>query len=146
MVTIILLVLGAFSVFGTLGDYLNFPVYLNQVLAEVHSQMPEFPAVTYTDTGLARPLGMVIITLEGLILGLIVWWTIRRMSAGKLAFWVPLVGWLLNGVVVGVGEMVCLLSDPVVLNAFMSLATSLQTTAPTISPAATPVDSASPIA
>lgn len=139
-----LLVLAGFSVFGSLGGYLSFAVTLNTLLAELHAQVPEFPPITYTDTGLAQPVGMVIITLSGLVLGLTVWWTVGRIRAGKIAFWVPLVGYVIMSAVVFAGEMFCLLSDPAFVDAFLTATRALQTVAPSVTPSVMPVPTGPP--
>jgi hypothetical protein len=139
VVAIALLVVGGISIFSSLGDYLSMTITLNKLLAELHTQMPEFAAITFTDNGLAQPVGMVIITLEGLIFGLAVWATVRRISAKKLAFWVPIVGYLATSAVVFGGQMICLFSDPAFVEAFWAATQALQ--AGTATPAPTPIPS-----
>lgn len=126
-----LLVVAVISVFGSLGSYLSFAVTLNALVSELHTQFPEFPEMTYTDSGLAQPVGMVIITLSGLVLGLTIWWTVSRMRAGKFAFWVPLVGYVVMSAIVFGGEMACLLSDPAFVEAVKSLSISVSAVTPT---------------
>lgn len=133
------LVVAGFSVFGSLGSYLSFAVTLNALLAELHAQLPEFPQTTYTDTGLAEPVGMIIITLSGLVLGLTVWWTVNRIRARKISFWVPLVGYVIMSAIVFAGEITCLLSDPAFVDAFLTATRALQTVTPSVTPSATPV-------
>lgn len=126
VVAIALLVVGGISIFSSLGEYLSMTVTLNKLLAELHVQMPEFAEMTYTDTGLAQPVGLIIITLEGLIFGLTVWATVRRISAKKLAFWVPIVGYLATSAVVFGGQIICLFSDPAFVETFWAATQALQ--------------------
>lgn len=139
VVAIALLVVGGISIFSSLGDYLNMTVTLNKLLAELHTQMPEFAAITYTDQGLGQPVGTIIITLEGLIFGLAVWATVRRITAKKLAFWVPIVGYLATSAVIFGGQMICLFSDAAFIDAFWAATQALQ--AGTGTPAPTPIPS-----
>lgn len=126
VVAIALLVVGGVSIFSTLGDYLNMSVTLNRLLNDLHLQMPEFAKITYTDTGVAQPVGMIIITLQGLIFGLAVWATVRRISAKKLAFWVPIVGYFSSSAVIFGGLAICLASDPAFIDAFWAATQALQ--------------------
>lgn len=126
VVAIALLVVGGISIFSSLGEYLNMTVTLNKLLAELHMQMPEFAEITYTDTGLAQPVGLAIVTLEGLIFGLAVWATVRHITAKKLAFWVPIVGYLATSAVIFGGQMICLFSDPTFVETFWAATQALQ--------------------
>ena len=138
VVAISLLVVGGVSIFSTLGDYLNLSVTLNRLLNDLHLQMPEFAKITYTDTGIAEPVGMIIITLQGLIFGLAVWATVRRLSAKKLAFWVPIVGYFSASAVIFGGLTVCLMSDPAFIDALLAATQALQAGTATPSPAGSP--------
>ena len=142
VVAIALLVVGGISIFSSLGEYLSMTVTLNKLLAELHVQMPEFAEITYTDSGLAQPVGLIIITLEGLIFGLAVWATVRRISAKKLAFWVPIVGYLATSAVVFGGQMICLFSDPAFVETFWAATLALQ--AGTVTPGPSPLPSLAP--
>lgn len=126
VVAISLLVVGGISIFSSLGEYLNMSMTLNRLLADLHEQMPEFAKITYTDQGLAEPVGLAIITLEGLIFGLAVWATARRISAKKLAFWVPIVGYVSTSAVIFGGQIICLMSDPAFIDALWAAAQALQ--------------------
>jgi hypothetical protein len=137
VVAIALLVVGLFSIFGSLSDYLSLPLTLNRLLAELHKQMPEFAQMTYTDKGLAQPMGMIMITVEGLIFGLTVWLTVRRISDRKLAFWVPIVGWAVTSILVFAGQLVCLVNDPMFVHNFLAAAKALD--AGTMAPSPTVV-------
>jgi len=139
VVAIALLVVGGISIFSSLGDYLNMTVTLNRLLTELHTQMPEFAAITYTDKGLAQPVGTIIITLEGLIFGLAVWATVRRITAKKLAFWVPIVGYFSSSAVIFGGLAICLANDPAFIDAFWAATQALQ--AGTATPTPTPIPS-----
>jgi hypothetical protein len=144
VVAIALLVVGGVSIFSTLGDYLNMSVTLNRLLNELHLQMPEFAKMTYTDTGIAQPVGMIIITLQGLIFGLAVWATVRRISAKKLAFWVPIVGYFSSSAVIFGGLAICLASDPAFIDAFWAATQALQAGTATPSPAGSVTPTLSP--
>ena len=137
VVSIVLLVVGGFNVFSSLGDFLNMPVTLNKLLTALHAQMPEFAQMTYTDTGLAQPMGMILITAEGLIFGLTVWATVRRLSDRKLAFWVPIVGWAVTSILVFGGQMICLFNDPLFVQTFWAATKALD--AGTMAPSPTVV-------
>ena len=142
VVAIALLVVGGISIFSSLGDYLSMTVTLHKLLAELHRQMPEFAEITYTDGGLAQPVGLAIITLEGLIFGLAVWATVRLISAKKLAFWVPIVGYLATSAVIFGGQMICLFSDPAFIEVFRLATQAFQ--AGTVSPGPSPIPTLTP--
>lgn len=144
VVAIALLVVGGVSIFSTLGDYLNMSVTLNRLLNELNLQMPEFAKITYTDTGIAQPVGMIIITLQGLIFGLAVWATVRRISAKKLAFWVPIVGYVSTSAVIFGGQIICLMSDPAFIDAFWAATQALQAGMTTPTPAGSVTPTVSP--
>ena len=145
VVAIALLVVGGISIFSSLGDYLNMSVTLNKLLAELHLQMPEFAEITYTDSGLAQPVGLAIITLEGLIFGLAVWATVRRITTKKLAFWVPIVGYLATSAVIFGGQMICLFSDPVFVETFWAATQALQAGMASPGPSPLPSLTSSPV-
>jgi hypothetical protein len=126
VVAISLLVVGGISMFSSLGEYLNMSMTLNRLLADLHLQMPEFAKITYTDQGLAQPVGLAIITLEGLIFGFAVWATVRRITAKKLAFWVPIVGYVSTSAVIFGGQLICLMSDPAFIETLWAATQALQ--------------------
>ncbi len=142
VVAIALLVVGGISMFSSLGEYLNMSMTLNRLLADLHGQMPEFAKITYTDQGLAEPVGLAIITLEGLIFGLAVWATVRRITAKKLAFWVPIVGYVSTSAVIFGGQIICLMSDPAFIETLWAAAQAIQ--AGTATPGPTPSVSLEP--
>lgn len=143
VVAISLLVVGGISMFSSLGEYLNMSMTLNRLLADLHAQMPEFAKITYTDQGLAEPVGLAIITLEGLIFGLAVWATVRRITAKKLAFWVPIVGYVSTSAVIFGGQLICLMSDPAFIETLWAATQALQPGAAT--PGPTPSISVEPV-
>lgn len=120
--TIMLLVFGAFNLFGNLHDYLDPGTLANTVLTQMHANDSKFPVVTYTPTELTATIGAVLLTLQGANYGLMLWWSIQRMKARKFSFWVPMVGAGISSVLVFATLAVLLFSDPDVRAALLAFA------------------------
>lgn len=120
--TIMLLVIGAFNLFGNLHDYVDPGTLANAVLTQMHTGDAKFPVVTYTPTELTAIVGAVLLTLQGANYGLMLWWSIQRMKARKFSFWVPLVGAGISSVLVFSTLAILLFSDPEVRAALLTFA------------------------
>jgi hypothetical protein len=95
-----LLGLAVFWVMTSLGDYLNLNQYLNAVFDQLNTMEPGLNLEPYSNRGLANVLGLGIVLTQAVAMGLTFWWAIRRMRAGKMAFWVPVVGFSVSSVLV----------------------------------------------
>jgi len=117
--TIGLLAFGAVTIASNLADYANPADVINQLLTNLHQSDAKFPDITYSATGLATTIGILLLTLQGANFGLITWWSVSRLRERKVAFWIPLVGAFISSLLTFVSVLVLLLSDPAVLNAMV---------------------------
>jgi hypothetical protein len=121
--TIMLLIFGAFNVFGNLHDYLDPGTLANAVLEELHASSPRFPVVVYTPTSLTATVGAVMLTLQGANFGFIAWWSIARLRARKFSFWVPMVGAAISSTLIFVTLVIVMSADPEVVAAIIKFTT-----------------------
>jgi len=130
-----LLGLAVFSVINGLGQYLNLTQTLNAAYDQLNTMEPGLNLAPYANPGIAKLLGWAVVMSQAVIIGLTFWWAIRRMRSGKLAFWVPVVGFGISSVVVLIALILAFVADPTAWNALL---TYLQnTTAVTSSPGPT---------
>jgi hypothetical protein len=122
VVTVGLLVFGAVSVTNSLGEFLHPGSVVNEMLASLHTQYAKFPVITYTPTSLTTTVGAVLLTLQGANFGLIAWWAISRLRAGKPSFWIPVLGAFICNVLTFIALGILLVSDPVIMNAIVAFA------------------------
>jgi hypothetical protein len=103
--TVTFLVFGAYSVFSSIPSLLDFGSTLDQ--------MYELSGYgDYTELGLARAIGIGILISQSVLFVLTVIVTMLRLRAHKLAFFVPLIGGVLAGIVIFVLLLVAMVSDP----------------------------------
>jgi hypothetical protein len=111
------LALAVFSVMSDLGTYVNLGRSLNQAFDLFNADIPGLNLEPYANLGLANMIGWGIVFGQAIVLGLTIWWAIRRMRAGRMAFWVPIVGFGVAGAVLFVGLGLAFLADPSALDA-----------------------------
>jgi hypothetical protein len=105
ILTIALLVIGVFNVLTTIPQMLSLPAALDDVY-----RVQGFG--NYTSDALASALGIVINVVSVLLLIVVVVLAIRRLRAGRLAFWIPLVGGATALILTGVLLTVAMVGDP----------------------------------
>ncbi|GAB2816372.1 hypothetical protein GCM10027022_03030 [Alpinimonas psychrophila] len=126
-----LLGVAVFSIVSGLGDYVNLTRTLNAAFDQLNTMEPGLNLAPYANMGLAKILGWGIVFSQAIVIGLTFWWAIRRMRAGKMAFWVPVVGFAISSAVV-LGFMVfAFVADPTAWNAIL---TYIQNTSATKTP------------
>lgn len=109
--TFVLLVYGLISVISTITQLLDFPGY-----AERAAQILGVDA-TYTALSTGYVWGAVasVVYAIGYLLTAALTW--RRLRRGRIAFWVPLVGFVATTLVAGVCITIALTADPAFLSA-----------------------------
>jgi len=114
VVTLSLLVVGAFNVVFTAVSYFNLPALADQAMKIIG-----IPG-SFTNFDAARLWGPIaaIVLIAGFLLTAFFAW--RRVNKGKLAWWIPLVGAVVTYVFVYICLAVPLLGDP----AFLEYATN----------------------
>jgi hypothetical protein len=103
--TVALLVLGGYSTVSSIPGFLSFASTLNDLY--VASGYGE-----YTSTALANGLGIGALVSQSLIYVVTVALAITRLRAKKLAFFIPVIGAVVSGVVIFVLVLVAMTSDP----------------------------------
>ncbi|QIG40239.1 hypothetical protein G5T42_12745 [Microbacterium sp. 4R-513] len=114
VVTLSLLIVGAFNVVFTAISYFNLPALADQAM-----QIIGIPG-SFTNVEAARlwgPIAAIVLIVGFLATALFAW---RRLSKGKLAWWIPVVGAVITYLLVYVCLAVPLLGDP----AFVEYATN----------------------
>lgn len=122
VLTIGLLVFGAFSLFENLGNYSQPGDVINAALSSLHTENSKFPVVIYTATAVTSFAGGLLLTLQGANFGFITWWAVSRLRAGKPSFWVPMVGALISSTLVFVAIVGLMVSDPTIVKAITDFA------------------------
>lgn len=123
-----LLILAGYSVFTGLGDYINPRVSMNAVYDELNTLEPKLGLGAYGNIQAATMIGWVAVTVQAVILGLTVWLSITRMRAKKMAWWVPVLGGILNTLLALVWMTAACLVDPAFVNAIQEFAATVQST------------------
>jgi hypothetical protein len=113
IVTLLLLVLGIFGVWTAIGTIQAIPDQLPQAIRQAgellgtgaatvdYTPGPEVPGIL-----LAGSIVQVVIWL------LTAWWAVSRIRAGKIAFWVPLVGGVVSFVLLYAVMFIIIAIDP----------------------------------
>lgn len=112
--TFVLLVYGLISTISTIVQLLDFPGY-----AERAAQILGADA-TYTALSAGYVWGAVASVVYAVGYLLTAWLTWRRLRRGRIAFWVPLVGFVATTLVAGACITVALMADPAFLSALTS--------------------------
>lgn len=107
-----LLGLAVFSVLSGLGDYLNLTRTLNALYDQLNTMEPGLNLAPYANPEIAKVLGWAIVMSQAVVIGLTFWWAIRRMRLGKLAFWIPVVGFAVSSALVLVAMVLAFFADP----------------------------------
>lgn len=115
-----LLGVAVFSIVSGLGDYVNLTRTLNAAFDQLNTMEPGLNLAPYANLGLAKLLGWGIVFTQAIVIGLTFWWAIRRMRAGKMAFWVPVVGFAISSAAVLGFMMVAFVADPTAWNAILT--------------------------
>lgn len=114
IVTFGLLFYGLFSVVTTIIQLLNFPEY-----AETGSRMLGVEA-TFTNLSAGYVWGAAAAAVYGigwLATAVLTW---RRLKRGRLAFWIPLVGFVVTALIAGICVTVALVGDPQFMSAIVN--------------------------
>lgn len=127
--TIGLLAVGAVNLFFSVPQFANFGDSLREVFTQ-----NGFGA--YTSDGLAGVLGAVAIVAQLVILSFTVFFARRNLAAGRISFWIPLVGAVLSLVVVTAVVLSAMLPDPALQAWFDAQMSAAMATQP--APIATP--------
>ncbi|WP_411701456.1 DUF6264 family protein [Conyzicola sp.] len=105
VLTVGLLVFGAYSVASSVPSLLDFGATLDQ--------MYELSGYgDYTELELARGIGIAILVSQSVLYVVTVIVTLMRLRARKLSFFVPLIGGALAAIVIFVLLLVAMVSDP----------------------------------
>ena len=126
-----LLGVAVFSIVSGLGDYVNLTRTLNAAFDQLNTMEPGLNLAPYGNMGLAKILGWGIVFSQAIVIGLTFWWAIHRMRAGKMAFWVPVVGFAISSAVVLGFMAFAFVADPTAWNAIL---TYIQNTSATTTP------------
>ncbi|MCM3503324.1 DUF6264 family protein [Microbacterium sp. P26] len=114
IVTFGLLFYGLFSVVTTIIQLLNFPEY-----AETGARMLGVEA-TFTNLSAGYVWGAAAAAVYGigwLATAVLTW---RRLKRGRLAFWIPLVGFVVTALIAGICVTVALVGDPQFMSAIVN--------------------------
>ncbi|GAB3607296.1 hypothetical protein GCM10027413_27050 [Conyzicola nivalis] len=103
--TVTFLVFGAYSVASSVPSLLDFGATLDQMYA-----LSGYG--DYTELELAHSIGIAILVSQSVLFVVTVIVTLIRLRARKLAFFVPLIGGALAGIVIFVLLLVAMVSDP----------------------------------
>ena len=129
-----LLGIAVFSVISGLGDYLNLPQTLNAAYDQLNTMQPGLNLAPYANPGIAKLLGWAIVMTQAVIIGLTFWWAIRRMRAGKMAFWVPVIGFAISSAAVLIFMILAFVADPTAWDALLTYIQNTPVVTPTTSP------------
>jgi hypothetical protein len=119
------LALAVYSVFSDLSIVLDargqlFDLYtaLGDVFAEAFkTTLAPFPADAFPNAAFLTFLGWASVTVEAIALGLTVWYSLARMRAKKLAWWVPVVGLFGASMIINITLTAVFFSDSAVMTA-----------------------------
>jgi hypothetical protein len=103
--TVAFLVFGAYSVVSSIPGLLDFGATINQIYA-----LSGYG--DYTELALADGIGIGILVSQSVLFVATVLVTALRLRAHKIAFFVPLVGGVVAGLVIFVLMLVAIVSDP----------------------------------
>lgn len=107
VVTIILLAIGLWSVLQSL----SLPE-LGREMVRVFEQR----GLDYTPPPIAGSVGWLLLAINVVLFALVTWWSLSRLRANRLTWWVPLVGGVVSVIVQLVGVTVVLLSTPGIMD------------------------------
>jgi len=113
VITFMLLVYGLLSVATTIAQVLDFPTYAEQAARVLGVD------ASYTNLSAGFVWGAIAAVVYGvtyLVTAVVTW---RRLQRGRIAFWVPLVGFAVSTLLAGACITVAIVSDPTYLSALM---------------------------
>lgn len=113
IITIMLLVLGVFGAWSAIGSLQSVPTLLPEALRQTSEALGTGGAVFDYTPGPEVP-GLILAgqIIQVALWVLTAWWSIVRMRARRLAFWVPLVGGALSFVALYAIILAIILNDP----------------------------------
>lgn len=113
IVTILLLVIGVFGAWTAIGSLQSLPAVLPEALRQASEILGSGgEAFDYTPAPGVAGLILAGQIIQFVLLALVVWWSIARMRARRLAFWVPLVGGVLSVIALYAIMSAIIVSDP----------------------------------
>jgi hypothetical protein len=110
-----LLVYGLVSTISTIVQLLDFPAY-----AETAAGILGVPDASYTNLTAGYVWGAAAALVYGigwLATALLTW---RRLRRGRIAFWIPLVGFVVTALIAGICVTIALVGDPQFMSSLMS--------------------------
>ena len=99
------MVYGFLNVVSGLFQYADLGAYIDELYGIVGIG-------NYAPTGMERPIGVAIVAVNLFSFALVAWFTVRALRAGRIAFWIPLVGGIIAAVVSAIFLQVLLANDP----------------------------------
>lgn len=113
IITILLLVVGVFGAWSAIGSLQSLPTLLPEALRQA-SEMLGNGGASFEYTPAPEVAGLILTgqIIQFVILALVVWWSIARLRARRLAFWVPLVGGVLSFIALYAIMFAIIVSDP----------------------------------
>lgn len=123
-----LLAFAVYTVFSGLGDYINPRISMNAVYEEFNKIEPSLELGAYGNVPMATTIGWFAVTIQAVVLGLTIWWSITRMRAKKFAWWVPVLGGVANTLFAFVWLVAACLVDPAFVTAIQEFAATIQNT------------------
>ena len=119
------LVLAVYSVFSDLsivldtrGQLVDLYTALGDVFAQAFkTTLAPFPSDAFPNTALLAFLGWASVTVEAIVLGLTVWYSLARMRAKKLSWWVPVVGLFGSSMLINITLTAVFFSDAATMTA-----------------------------
>lgn len=113
IVTILLLGIGVFGAWSAIGSLQSLPALLPEALRQA-SEMLGNGGAAFDYTPAPEVAGLILAgqVIQFVILALVVWWSIARLHARRLAFWVPLVGGVLSFIALYAIMFAIIVSDP----------------------------------
>lgn len=113
VITVMLLVYGLLSVVTTITQVLDFPAYAEQAAKVLNID------AQYTNLTAGFVWGAIAAVIYGVVYLATAVVTWRRLKAGRIAFWVPLVGFAVSTILGGACIAIALVNDPAYLSTLM---------------------------
>ncbi|MDQ0576006.1 DUF6264 family protein [Agromyces albus] len=113
IVTILLLVVGVLGAWSAIGSLQSLPTVLPEALRQA-SEMLGTGGAAFDYTPAPEVAGLILTgqIIQFVLLAFVVWWSIARLRARRLAFWVPLVGGVLSFIALYAIMFAIIMSDP----------------------------------
>jgi Family of unknown function (DUF6264) len=113
--TVALLIFGAYATFSSIPQFANLQGTIEEVYAAYGY------TGTYPDPGLASAIGITVNIVQPIALVLAMFFSARRLRAGKVSFWIPLGSGIIVTIVASALLITAFYSDPAFL-AFLAKA------------------------